>query len=128
MERTFWVLVGYLALFLAVGLPIFMAKKATVWLQEWLERRRVGRNLKQIGLDQLDRNLGGIERALKDEDSGQLTEEVKKLQRDLWERYRDKSRYPDPERYYQMIEQEQDKGARRPPTVRTKMPMGAGEG
>ena len=59
----------------------------------------------------LKRNRGldmqGLERAVREEDQEQLMEEVNQLQRDLWERYRDKSRYPDPEQYQRMMERQQ---------------------
>ena len=48
-----------------------------------------------------------VERAAHDEDDEQLMEAVSQVQRDLWERYRDKSRYPDPEQYQLMMEREQ---------------------
>ena len=40
-------------------------------------------------------------------------EEVNQLQRDLWERYRDKSRYPDPEQYQRMMERQQRERGRK---------------
>ena len=48
-----------------------------------------------------------VERALHDEDDEQLMEAVSQVWLDLWERYRDKSRYPDPEQYQRMMEREQ---------------------
>ena len=58
----------------------------------------------------LKRNRGldmqGLERAVREEDQEQLMEEANQLQRDLWERYRDKSRYPDPEQYQRMMERQ----------------------
>ena len=51
-------------------------------------------------------DMPSLERAMLEEDEEQLMDEVNQLQRDLWERYRDKSRYPDPEQYQRIMKRQ----------------------
>ena len=99
-----------------VAVVLVVAPWAIVYLLSlalvvWLALKR-NRGLNMQGLERavkrdLARDIRGLERAVRAEDQEQLMEEVNQLQRDLWERYRDKSRYPDPEQYQRMMERQQ---------------------